>query len=103
MRLSAILGLALLAAALAAPVAAARPVPTVPVHVEVVQCVTDPCPPQIWCDPADTQNGAIRYERFHDCSERISIDFIDCLWGEHWETYTAGPVTVRYSACSQPE
>mgnify|MGYP006171304673 CR=1 FL=1 len=31
----------------------------------------------MWCDPADNQNGAIHFERFHDCSERISIDDIE--------------------------
>lgn len=61
-----------------------------------------PCPPQVWCDPADNYNGAVHLERFHNCSERISIDFIDCIFGEHWESYTVGLVTVRYSACNQP-
>lgn len=100
MRVFAILALVALAVALV-PGAPARPMPTVPVHVEVVQCVTAPCPPQVWCDPEDT-GGNVRYERFHDCSERISIDFIDCLWGEYWVTHQAGPLTVRYSACSDP-
>lgn len=101
MRILAIAAFALLAAVVLLPSGAARPVPDVPVHVEVVQCIQPPCPPVVWCDPEDT-GGNVRYERFHDCSERISIDLIDCLWGEHWVTYTAGPLTVRYTACNDP-
>lgn len=101
MRVLAISALLATLAFLTVPLASAAP-PQPPVHVEVVQCVRAPCPPIVWCDPADTQNGAVRYERFHNCSERISIDAIDCLFGEHWESYTVGLVTVRYSACNQP-
>src|SRR5262245_37789342 len=100
MRVLAISALALLAIALVPSPAAASSV-GVPVHVEVVQCVTFPCPPIVWCDPSTTTNGVV-IERFHDCSTRVSADFIDCIFGEHWVTYTAGPVTVRYTACNQP-
>lgn len=97
-----VLAIAALLALLATPVALARPDPVF-VHVEPVVCVTDPCPPQVWCDPAD-EGSAIRYERFHDCSERISIDLIDCLWGEHWVEDVKTPVlTVRHTACGPPE
>ena len=91
------ISLALLAAALAAPTASAGV--GVPVHVEFVQCVRAPCPPQVWCDP--TQGGLV--ERDHDCSHRVSVDAIDCLWGEHWVEHKVGPVTVRYTVCNQPE
>lgn len=102
MRVPAILALGLLALALVpSPASAAAAPPSVPVHVEIVQCVTDPCPPYVWCDPATETRGVV-IERNHDCSHRVSADFIDCLWGERWVTYTAGPVTVRYTTCEQP-
>lgn len=103
MRVLAILAmLALLAATLVAavPVAAAR-VWEPPVHVEPVVCVTQPCPPMVWCDPQDT-GGDVRYERFDDCSQRVSVDLIDCVWGETWVTNTVGPVTVRHTVCRDP-
>ncbi len=101
MRALAILALAGLALAVA-PSASAATDP-VYIHVEPVVCVTDPCPPMVWCDPADTQNGAIRHERYHDCSERYSVDAIDCIFGEHWVEYQVGLVTVRHTVCNQPE
>ena len=97
-----ILALAVLLLALVAfvPGGAARPNP-VWIHPEPKTCVTEPCE-QYYCDTLDESNGAVRHERFRDCSERFSIDTIDCIFGEHWETYTVGLVTVRYSACNQP-
>lgn len=71
------------------------------IHPEPKTCVTDPCE-QYYCDSLDETDGAVRHERFRDCSERFSIDTIDCIFGEHWESYTVGLVTVRYSACNQP-
>ena len=92
--ISALLALAVLAV----PAASAAP-PSIPVHVEFVDCVTAPCPPQVWCDPST--GGVV--ERNHNCSHRVSIDAIDCLWGEHWVEYKVGPLTVRYTACNSPE
>jgi hypothetical protein len=37
-----------------------------------------------------------------DCGAYVSADPQDCLWGEHWNTYTVGPVTVRYTSCDSP-
>jgi hypothetical protein len=37
-----------------------------------------------------------------DCGAVVSEDSMDCLWGEHWNTYTVGPVTVRYTSCDSP-
>jgi hypothetical protein len=103
MRALAISALIALSAFAAVPLASAAAPNPVFVHVEPVVCVTDPCPPMVWCDPADT-GGAVRYERFHDCSERISVDGIDCLFGEHWEYVVNTPLlVVRYSACNTPE
>jgi hypothetical protein len=36
------------------------------------------------------------------CAAYVSADAIDCLWGEHWNTYSAGPVTVRHTSCNDP-
>lgn len=102
MRVLAILALGLLALALVPSPASASAQPGVPVHVEFVQCVRAPCPPIVWCDPSTTYNGVV-VERNHDCSHRVSADFIDCIFGEHWVTYTVGPVTVRYTECNQPD
>lgn len=102
MRILAIPALCLLAAAVVAPVAAASGDAAVPVHVEFVQCVRAPCPPYVWCDPSSSGSG-VMVERNHDCSHRVSADFIDCIFGEHWVEYTVGPITVRYTVCNQPE
>ena len=100
MRVLAIAAL-LLALLSIAPTVAAREDPLW-IHPEPKECVQAPCE-QYYCDTLDEYNGAVHHERFRNCSERFSIDFIDCLWGEHWESYTVGLVTVRYSACNQPE
>ncbi|MEA3203003.1 MAG: hypothetical protein QOI63_669 [Thermoplasmata archaeon] len=38
----------------------------------------------------------------HDCHATVSEDTMDCLWGEQWNTYTVGPLTVRYTSCTSP-
>lgn len=37
-----------------------------------------------------------------DCKLVVSVDVVDCLWGERWVTYTAGPLTLEYTVCEQP-
>lgn len=54
------------------------------------------------CAPKTIYAGAAIVETFSDCSTRVSIDVIDCLWGEEWVTYQAGPATVRYTRCTGP-
>lgn len=37
------------------------------------------------------------------CQVAVSVDVVDCLWGETWVNHTVGPATVRYTTCqSQP-
>ena len=91
--------LALLAAFAPAAAAAGNPVW---IHPEPKECFTTPCE-QYYCDTADEYINGVHHERFRDCSERFSIDFIDCIFGEHWVTYEVGPLTVRYTACNSPE
>lgn len=34
-----------------------------------------------------------------DCSVRLDVKFYECIWGGHWDSYGAGPVTVRVYQC----
>jgi hypothetical protein len=57
------------------------------------QAAADPCNYQV---VGNTSTGVYT----QGCAAFVSADAIDCLWGEHWNTYTAGPVTVRYTSCN---
>ena len=34
-----------------------------------------------------------------DCSVRLDVKFYDCIWGGHWDSHGAGPVTLRVYQC----
>lgn len=91
--------LAMLATLAPTATAAANPVW---IHPEPKECVTDPCE-QYYCDTLDESVAGVHHERFRNCQERFSVDFIDCLFGEHWEYVVNTPLlVVRYSACNTP-
>jgi hypothetical protein len=57
------------------------------------QSAPDACNKQV---VGDTSSGVYT----HGCAVTVSSDPQDCFWGEHWNTYTVGPVTVRYTSCN---
>jgi hypothetical protein len=65
-----------------------------PAYVDVEQCLSSQCSK---LDPATPF-----VDVSPSCQILVSVDVIDCLWGETWVTYTVGPVTVRYTTCSGP-
>jgi hypothetical protein len=80
------------------PIASASAAPGLPVQVEVVQCVTAPCPPQVTCTPATTAAPGFQVSRSRSCHVTITQDPLPCEGSRH-ESTTAGPVTVRRAYC----
>jgi hypothetical protein len=63
--------------------------------VPMAQASVDPCNYQA---VGNTSTGVYT----HGCGAYVSADAQDCLWGEHWNVYTVGPLTVRYTSCNGP-
>lgn len=50
-------------------------------------------------DVGTTQNGVITSD---DCQVLVSVDAINCPFGEQWVTNRYGPLTVRHTVCREP-
>lgn len=92
---------------LLAPLALAAAAPAIepPVGVEVVQCVTDPCPPQVWCAERSLDGGVLAGVDVETTCE-VTVGVIDgvrvCTWNgleHHQVRQTAGPLTLVVNYC----
>jgi hypothetical protein len=73
---------------------------------------TPPCDPEQPCDPqpidpidpdcTKVPERAPLLVVTPDCKVIVSVDAINCPFGEEWVTNQAGPVTVRHTVCREP-
>ena len=77
-----------------------------PVHVEPVVCVTDPCPPIVWCDE-QAIDGAYLFGVYVDRDCSITVGIIDghraCGFNglqHHQVRATQGPLTLVVNYCT---
>lgn len=80
------------------PVPPAAAAAQLPVEVEVVQCVTDPCPPMVRCTTSTSHVGVFQVDRSRSCHLTLTQDPLPCEGTRH-EWTTVGPVTVGRSYC----
>lgn len=84
-----------------------------PIHVHLYVCnAPNPPPPPATAatdapapdcskvpDAGTTQTGIITSD---DCHVLVSVDAVNCPFGERWVTNQYGPLTVRHTACREP-
>jgi hypothetical protein len=69
-----------------------------PVEIEFVQCVTEPCPPIVRCTTSTSHAGVFQVDRSRNCHLTLTQDPLPCEGTRH-EWTTVGPVTVGRSYC----